>query len=341
MAESAYAKSNFKPSEIAHRYGDKVHLIDDPLAWTQLARLCARETSQPEVGRLVKVLYERLSEIVLAAEFPLARIDVPTRMVASSPEAVYRGAAIAQGLLASFTLGVGQFCTKPGLVFAVRSAETDAFLAKLAELVRAAPNAPMLTGGIRDSFQENRAKITGVAGVQPLAAGASEADAAKTEGQPRVATTTAKNFLAHPVLATEAFGPFTLVVLADTAAEITGCVAALEGQLTATVHASASDFAAVRPLFAALEQKAGRVLLNGFPTGVEVCHAMNHGGPYPATTDVRFTSVGTAAMLRFARPVCYQGLPDELLPDALKNANPLALLRLVNGRPTREPLGAG
>jgi NADP-dependent aldehyde dehydrogenase len=249
-----------------------------------------------------------------------------------------RGAAIAQGLLASFTLGVGQFCTKPGLVFALRSAETEAFLAKLAELVRAAPNATMLTCGIRDSFQENRARITGVAGVQPLAAGASEADAAKTEGQPGVATTTAKNFLAHPVLATEAFGPFTLVILADSLAEWTACAAALEGQLTATVHASAAELAAARSLFATLEQKAGRVLLNGFPTGVEVCHAMNHGGPYPATTDVRFTSVGTAAMLRFARPVCYQGLPEELLPDALKNANPLALLRLVNGQPTRAPL---
>ncbi|HEX7665838.1 MAG TPA: uracil phosphoribosyltransferase [Polyangiaceae bacterium] len=112
MAESAYAKSNFKPSEIAHRYGDKVHLIDDPLAWTQLARLCARETSQPEVGRLVKVLYERLSEIVLAAEFPRARIDVPTRMVASSPEAVYRGAAIARGTKA-VTVGIARAGTMP------------------------------------------------------------------------------------------------------------------------------------------------------------------------------------------------------------------------------------
>jgi NADP-dependent aldehyde dehydrogenase len=249
-----------------------------------------------------------------------------------------RGEAIAQGLLASFTLGVGQFCTKPGLVFALRGPETDAFLAKLGELVRAAPSATMLTRGIRDSFQENRAKITGTTGVQPLAAGAAAADAAKTEVQPSVATTSARNFLAHPALATEAFGPFTLVILAEKPADFAACAAALAGQLTATLHANAEDFADARPLLAALEQKAGRVLLNGFPTGVEVCHAMNHGGPYPATTDVRFTSVGTAAMLRFARPVCYQGLADELLPDALKNANPLGLLRLVNGQPTREPL---
>ena len=249
-----------------------------------------------------------------------------------------RAAAIAQGLLGSFTLGVGQFCTKPGLVFAVRGADTDAFTAKLAELVRAAPNATMLTGSICDAFCERRDKITAAPGVEPLAAGAIAADSAKTEGQPSVATTNAKNFVAHPELATEAFGPFTLVVLAEKLEDFAACAAALEGQLTATLHAGAADFAAARPLLAALEQKVGRVLLNGFPTGVEVAHAMNHGGPYPATTDVRYTSVGTAAMLRFARPVCCQGLADELLPTALQNANPLGLLRLVNGQPTRDAL---
>jgi len=249
-----------------------------------------------------------------------------------------RSAAIAQGLLGSFTLGVGQFCTKPGLVFAVRGPDTDAFVAKLAEVVGAAPNATMLTSGIRDSFVENRDKVTAIPGVQPLAAGPVAANAAKTEGQPSVATTTAQDFLAHPALATEAFGPFTLVIIAEKLADFAACAAALEGQLTATLHASASDFDAARPLLAALEQKVGRVLLNGFPTGVEVCHAMNHGGPYPATTDVRYTSVGTAALLRFARPICYQSLPDALLPEALKNANPLGLLRLVDGKPTREQL---
>ncbi len=250
-----------------------------------------------------------------------------------------RAAAVAQGLHVSFTLGVGQFCTKPGLVFALRSAATDTFLQTLADLVRAAPVATMLTCGIRDAFVENRARILAVSGVQPVATATSPADAAQAHGQPSVALATAQNFLAHPALATEAFGPFTLVILAENLAELSACAAALEGQLTATVHAAADDFDAARPLFATLEQKAGRVLLNGFPTGVEVCPAMNHGGPYPATTDVRFTSVGTAAMLRFARPVCYQGLPEELLPASLRNANPLGLMRLVNGQPSRAPLG--
>jgi NADP-dependent aldehyde dehydrogenase len=248
-----------------------------------------------------------------------------------------RAAAIAQGLIASFTLGVGQFCTKPGLVFAQRGPDTDAFLAKLADGVRAAPCGTMLTRSIRAAFIENRTAITGVPGVQPLAQSTAAANDTRTETQPSVATVSAEQFLAQPALATEAFGPFTLVILAENADELARCAAALDGQLTATVHGTAADLAAARPLLATLEQKAGRVVANGFPTGVEVSPAMNHGGPYPATTDVRFTSVGTAAIYRFARPVCYQGLPDELLPPALQRSNPLGLLRLVNGKPTRDP----
>jgi NADP-dependent aldehyde dehydrogenase len=249
-----------------------------------------------------------------------------------------RAPAIAKGLLGSFTLGVGQFCTKPGLIFAQRSADTDAFLSKLAEVVHAAPCGTMLTSGIREAFLENRTKVTGISGVQALTAGGTKGDATRTETEASVATTTAQNFLANPALATEAFGPFTLVIVAENASELSACATALEGQLTATLHATAADLTGTRGLISILEQKAGRLLINGFPTGVEVCHAMNHGGPYPATTDARFTSVGTAAIDRFARPICYQSFSDELLPPALQNANPLGLLRLVNGKPTRDPL---
>lgn len=252
------------------------------------------------------------------------------------PEAIkQRGAAIAQGLVASFTLGVGQFCTKPGLVFLQRDGETDAFLTKLSDAVVAAPAGTMLTSGIRDAFQQNRAKVTGVECVQPLATSSAVVNATKTESAASVSTTTAKHFLAHPELATEAFGPFTLVIIAETGAEISACAAALEGQLTATLHGTPAELAANRALLALLEQKVGRVVVNSFPTGVEVSPAMNHGGPYPATTDARFTSVGTAAIYRFARPICYQSLPDELLPPALQNANPLGLIRLVDGQSTR------
>src|SRR6185503_19937452 len=130
--------------------------------------------------------------------------------------------------------------------------------------------------------------------VQALAAANAAVREPATEAPPSVATTTARSFLGNGTLATEAFGPFTLIVLADSAAEITQCAAALEGQLTATLQGTPADLAGARALLTTLEQKAGRVVINGFPTGVEVCSAMNHGGPYPATTDVRHTSVGTA-----------------------------------------------
>ena len=255
------------------------------------------------------------------------------------PEAVReRGHSIAEGLFASVTLGVGQFCTKPGLVFVQRGHETDAFLEKLAAVVRAAPCGTMLTRGILDAFVDNRNKITAANGVTTLASGRSAVDATLTQSEASVATTTARNFLAQPVLATEAFGPFTLIVMADNADELAACAAGLDGQLTATLHGTPADLEGARALIAMLEQKVGRVVVNGYPTGVEVCPAMNHGGPYPATTDVRFTSVGTAALHRFARPICYQNFADNLLPPALQNTNPLGLLRLVNGIPTRDPL---
>jgi len=244
---------------------------------------------------------------------------------------------IAQGLLASFTLGVGQFCTKPGLVFVQQSAEAQAFLKTLTDIVTAASCGTMLTPDIRDAFLANRTKITRTSGVHALAESAAAPAAVKTEGQPSVATTTAARFVTAPELATEAFGPFTLVVLCETNAEMLDCVRSLEGQLTATIHGTAGDLAGAQPLVAELEQRAGRLVFNSFPTGVEVSPAMNHGGPYPATTDSRFTSVGTAAILRFARPVCYQGWPDAALPAPLTNANPLGILRLVNGTYTRDP----
>jgi NADP-dependent aldehyde dehydrogenase len=255
------------------------------------------------------------------------------------PDAVSsRGAGIAEGLLGSFTLGVGQFCTKPGLIFALRSSATDEFVATLAGLVKQAPCGTMLTSDIRDSFEANRKLVATAAGVSSVADSAGEPDSDKTQSRPSVSQTTAQQFLANPALATEAFGPFTLVVVADDMQQMVACARAIEGQLTATLQATAADLVAAGELLDAAERFAGRVIINGFPTGVEVCPAMNHGGPYPATTDVRFTSVGTAAMLRFARPVCYQGYADNLLPAELQNANPGNIQRLTNGELTREAI---
>ncbi len=253
------------------------------------------------------------------------------------PEALReRGAAIAAGLVGSFTLGVGQFCTKPGLIFAVRCEATDAFLPLLAAAVRAAPCGTLLTRGIRDAFEATQSAISQVQGLTLLAAADAAPDAGRTEGQPRVAWTTASTFLRQPELVRESFGPFTLVVIGDSPEELLACTRALDGQLTATVHGTAKDLDAAGSLLALLEQKAGRLLINGYPTGVEVSPAMHHGGPSPATTDARFTSVGTAALLRFARPICYQNFPAALLPPALQDGNPLRLMRLVNNVLTRD-----
>jgi alpha-ketoglutaric semialdehyde dehydrogenase len=247
-----------------------------------------------------------------------------------------RGDAIAQGLLGSFTLGVGQFCTKPGLIFAIRGPATDAFVATLAGAVRQAASGTMLTAGIRAAFDRARTEVTAVEGVGAVAVSQAADVERATSASPSVAGTGAAQFLAQPKLATEVFGPFALVVQCEDADEMLACAQALDGQLTATLHGTEAELAAAGELLEAAEDRAGRLIVNGFPTGVEVSPAMNHGGPYPATTDVRFTSVGTAAILRFARPVCYQGFADALLPAELKNANPRNLLRTLNGALTRD-----
>jgi NADP-dependent aldehyde dehydrogenase len=258
----------------------------------------------------------------------------PTFLLPEAMEA--QAETIAQGLFNSFTLGVGQFCTKPGLIFALRNAATDRFAGMLAKLVEGAPAGTMLTSDICSAFEAERRHVLSVAGVSRLAE--STAAAGSTQAKPSVAMTDARHFLATPALATEAFGPFALLIRADSMQEMLACARALEGQLTATFQATPGDLQQSVELLQTAERCAGRVIINGFPTGVEVSPAMNHGGPYPATTDVRYTSVGTAAMLRFTRPHCYQGFSDELLPLELRNANPLRIERLVDGRLTRDAI---
>jgi NADP-dependent aldehyde dehydrogenase len=171
-----------------------------------------------------------------------------------------------------------------------------------------------------------------------LAESDTDADPAKTQAEPLAFATDAETFLLHHELREEVFGPCTLLVSARSVAELEAAARALPGQLTATLHADGTDISDFNDLVRILERKAGRVLVNGFSPGVEVCPAMQHGGPYPATTDSRFTSVGTAAIARWARPICLQGFPENTLPEALRNANPLGLMRTVNGVPTRDPV---
>lgn len=242
-----------------------------------------------------------------------------------------RAGEIAKGFAASMTLGVGQFCTKPGIVFGIAGPLLDSFIAGLTEAITAVAPASMLSADILAAFGHGRDSLRGEAGAAVVTHSASPADAAKTQAAAIVLETDAATFLARPQLAEEVFGPFSLIVKCRSADEVEALAQRLEGQLTATVHGTNEDLATAQHLLAILATKAGRLIVNGWPTGVEVCHAMQHGGPWPATSDSRFTSVGSAALERFIRPVCYQDVPQSLLPDALKDGNPLGIMRLVEG----------
>ncbi len=252
------------------------------------------------------------------------------------PEALRtRTAQIASGLFGSFTLGVGQFCTKPGLVFLPRNAEADALVAELKAQVEKAGLSPMLTEGISKSYRSGVAGRRANGCVETIAQAV--ANGAKSSyAIPAVMQISGHDLQREPELATEVFGPSTLVIRYESREELMKLASSLEGQLTATLHASEADLAVFADLIAILERKAGRLVVNGFPTGVEVCHAMVHGGPYPATSDSRATSVGTYSIYRFVRPVCFQDFPQAALPDELKNENPLGIWRLVDGQFTRE-----
>jgi len=252
------------------------------------------------------------------------------------PEALRtRAPQIAEGLFGSFTLGVGQFCTKPGLVFLPHDADADALVAGLVARVEQASAAPMLTSGIHKSYKSLVAEREQVRGVAVLALSSPE-PAGSVKAPPALFEVNGSDLLREPKLAEEIFGPTALVIRYKDRAELLALAQSLEGQLTATLHGTEADILANADLVAILERKAGRLVVNSFPTGVEVCHAMVHGGPYPATSDSRTTSVGTQAIYRFARPVCYQDFPQAALPAELKNENPLGILRLVNGVYTRD-----
>ena len=245
-----------------------------------------------------------------------------------------KGGPLAAAYVNSVTLGVGQFCTNPGLAVVQQSSEADAFVQEAGNAVLKSQPAAMLTQGIQQAFAEGIGKLSQAEGVQVLAqATAIESFA---HGTPTILTTTAETLLANPHLAEEVFGPSSLVIEAGSREQLLSVAHKLEGHLTATVYGTEEELLEYADLLEILEQKVGRLLINGFPTGVEVSHAMQHGGPYPATTDSRSTSVGTNAILRFARPVCYQNFPDALLPDELKVSNPLHLWRLLDGKWTNE-----
>jgi alpha-ketoglutaric semialdehyde dehydrogenase len=219
--------------------------------------------------------------------------------------------AIAEGLAQSVNLGVGQFCTCPGLAIGIASADLDHFAAQLRSRFAQTTTGKMLTASITSAYRDAVAKIGAISGVR-VTKGSGD------EPLPTVFETSAQTFLENRELHHEVFGPSTIVIRSDSQSELEQVARGLEGSLTATLHGTEGDLREHSTLVKILKRKAGRLIFNGYPTGVEVCAAMQHGGPYPSTTDPRFTSVGTAAIVRFARPICYQDFPAEFLPPELR-----------------------
>jgi NADP-dependent aldehyde dehydrogenase len=246
-----------------------------------------------------------------------------------------RADTVARDLTASVVQGCGQFCTNPGLVIGIRSASFTAFVQQVAGLMGDQPVQTMLNAGTLSSYGQGLQKLLAHPGIEHLAGNPQQGN----QAQPQLFKADVSLLLdGDEVLQEEVFGPTTVVVEVADHAQLMAALNGLHGQLTASVIGEPEDFEQFTGLTALLEQKVGRILLNGYPTGVEVCDSMVHGGPYPATSDARGTSVGTLAIDRFLRPVCFQNYPDSLLPDALKNGNPLRIQRLVDGQSSREAL---
>ena len=247
--------------------------------------------------------------------------------------AAERADAIAQGLAGAITMGVGQFCTNPGVVVGLRGPAFDHVTDRLAEHIAGTDAGVMLYEQLASGYATAVANAR-TQGAEVLARGATAASPPRV--RPTLLRVDASQFLETPSLRQEMFGPVSMLVVANNAAELVDIAIALEGQLTATIHGTPAELVEHARLVYVLQRKVGRLLFNGYPTGVEVGHAMHHGGPYPASSDSRSTSVGTAAIARFARPVCFQNFPDASLPVALRSANELGIVRLVNGAATRD-----
>lgn len=242
--------------------------------------------------------------------------------------------AVASQLSASITLGVGQFCTNPGLLYVLKDENTDAFIQKLAQALQQVLPATMLNQTICGAYYKERQQLLSTQNVEAVLTGVEEKEDYK--GSASLAKTTAKNFRENSMLQNEVFGPLSLVVVCEDEKELQSALHSLHGQLTATIIGTADDLRRFQNSIDLLIARVGRVIYNGVPTGVEVCHAMMHGGPFPSTTFSHFTSVGTEAIKRFLRPVCYQDCPQQFLPDALKDENPLHIMRKINGEFTRD-----
>ena len=286
----------------------------------------------------------RLMEATIKRDYP---IPVYAEMSSINPVVVLPGAiktngnAIAAGLADAISLGAGQFCTNPGLLILMNTEDTKHFIRRLANSANEKAPQLMLGKAILENYFEKLTYLLSFDGVSHLNDQTTDGEEAKINNKvkPTLLEVTGSAFLSNKLLQDEVFGPATLIVRCYGTDELIAVLEYLQGQLTATLHASPlDDIFMQQKIVSILRNKVGRIIFNGYPTGVEVCDAMQHGGPYPSTSDVRFTSVGTAAIVRFVRPLAFQDFPDSLLPLALQNANPENILRKVNGQLTSEKL---
>jgi NADP-dependent aldehyde dehydrogenase len=255
------------------------------------------------------------------------------------PSAAARGAELARRLAASITVGCGQFCTSPGMIVVPRSAESESFATSLAAEISATAPGTMVDASIAAAYGAELRHLDGLPGItRAAAAGATGGPASTAAATPTLYRADARVILATPRLREEIYGPVSILVDCRDPSELLAVAKAMHGHLTATILGTAEELAQHAELVRVLESRVGRLIWNGFPTGLEVGPATHHGGPYPATTDPRFTSVGTAAVQRFARPLCFQDFPDEALPPALRDGNPLGIWRLVDGELRRGPV---
>jgi 2,5-dioxopentanoate dehydrogenase len=243
---------------------------------------------------------------------------------------------IATQYAASINMGVGQFCTNPGLIIGIESEGLQQFTHDLGKAIQQINPSPMLHAGIAKAYSEKKEAALIQEGVHLVAE--ADNDAAGIEAQPAVATASAAVFLSNPLLQHEVFGPYSLVIHCKNMAEMQQVAAHLGGQLTATLMATEEEAQQHDALIETIKNCCGRIIMNGVPTGVEVCLSMHHGGPFPATTDSRFTSVGADGIKRFARPLCFQNWPNVLLPAELQNENTLDIWRTVNNELTKSVL---
>lgn len=241
---------------------------------------------------------------------------------------------IAKTMAASITNGMGQFCTNPGLIFCLNEPGTDHFIQLLGKNMKEVVPQKMLNDGISKNYYNKRDKMLNEKGIRLISV--SSIEAKSNEGFPTLAEIDGATFIGNSAIHEEVFGPFSIIVRFDSVQQLKFALEKIPGQLTGSLWATERDLKTNPDLLDAITNFSGRVIINGAPTGVEVCPSMVHGGPFPATTDPRFTSVGLSAIQRFVRPICFQNVPNEFLPNELKNENPNHIWRLVNNQLTKD-----